>query len=169
MARRTTRRPGSALSAPLALLALLALAASSSGCAWVTDTFGGIGGGSRGATAKKKHLPPSKIESTELKQAAAKAIKDARWKEKVLGISFSAEDWSVKRHKRSGLITHRSIPIWAALHMPGKSHCRLFSLGMKQEYDGQKFQKRLILAGVGSSFEVSCDTIVTAEQRLAQK
>lgn len=100
-------------------------------------------------------LEKSTMDDPALEAAVGTALKDAGWKEEILGVQLRDRAWAIKHHPTSGAITHRVMRTFVLAQLPGKDYCRIFSLTVKQEHDGSAYQAT-VLNGVGDSVKVDC-------------
>lgn len=144
------------------MLLVLMLAMLAPACAGVQDLQSEFVTGK--PALSKATLKEAKMQDDALEASMIQALKDAKWKEEVRGVTITAAEWTAHRDPVHGQITHRTIPADVVAHLEGNSYCRLFSLSFKQPFDGTSYGTTA-LNGTGDSVKVDCEQAISTDNK----
>ncbi len=102
-------------------------------------------------------MPKPKMINKDLENKLLQATKNKGWKEKHIKAVINTNDFTIKRHPISGIITGRTIGASVAANRNGECFYQRFTF--HQEHNGNDFSGQWILQGVGEQSSVPCSCL----------
>lgn len=94
-----------------------------------------------------------------LRQQAFEALKaggrQERYVETFLSLRLTVPDWTIMRHRATGIVTARAIDGVAIARFPD-GHCQATPVRLTQQHDGSDFSGQLRFGGIGGNHYVPC-------------
>jgi len=107
--------------------------------------------------ADPERMAKPSMKNKALEQDMIDAITRQGWKETPLRAVITSSEWRVVRNPVTGIILRRTLNGQVAVKTPA-GKCRVFMIGIAQEYDGSKYGKSRFLS-VGDNFDIACEDV----------